>query len=140
MPQPLDTATVTEEVLCQVLRKFYGDVTRQTSDVGAKRLCAAAQSYHKNSLKNTRSGLHSPLADPGRNIDIVLGTSFKSANRILDGFQKEQTKVRISRPTEHKPVIEHADLQRISNYFSGTPQSPVIQAMYLVQLCCPLCI
>lgn len=124
---PLDTGAVSEEAFCQLLRKFYCEASPQTSEARTKKLGQnAAKSYHKNTLKNIRSGLNRHLADIGRNIDIVHGANFKPANRTLDGFMKEQTKSGMSRPTEHKPIIVPLDLQKISNYLCNASSNPVI--------------
>ncbi|XP_052798221.1 uncharacterized protein LOC128230197 [Mya arenaria] len=77
-------------------------------------------------MKNIRSGLNRHLTDLGRNMDIVHGTSFKVANRTLDGFMKKQTKAGLSRPTHHKPIIEQSDLETISRFFANAPCSPII--------------
>lgn len=76
-------------------------------------------------MKNIRSGLNRHLTDLHRNIDIVHGTAFKTANRTLDGFMKEQTKAGISRPTTHKPVIEDEDLNKISIYLASASTNPI---------------
>ena len=84
--------TVDEEMLGQVLRMFYCEASPQVSESRTKQLGTAAQSYHKNTLKNIRSGLNRHFGDLGRNIDIVYGASFKSANRpfgwIYEGTDK----------------------------------------------------
>ncbi|XP_052770420.1 uncharacterized protein LOC128210243 [Mya arenaria] len=89
--EPLNTSTVSEELLGQILRKFYCEVAPQPSERRSNAFGAGSKVYHKNSMKNIRSGLNRHLTDLGRNMDIVNGTSFKDANRTLDGFMKEQT-------------------------------------------------
>lgn len=124
--QPLDTATVTEETLGPILRKFYCEMAPQSSDTRSKKLGVAAQTYQRNTMKNIRTGLNRHLADIGRNLDIVHGTAFKMANRTLEGLMKEHTKSGLFRPTQHKPVIDKGDLERIFKYFAAAPTSPIV--------------
>lgn len=124
---PLDTATVSEVDLASLLRQFYCEASPQQSEARRKKLGSAiASTYHKNSLKNIRAALNRHLTDIGRNIDIVHGANFKSANRTLDGFMKEQMRAGKSRPTEHKPIIAPEDLKKIADYFSTASTSPII--------------
>lgn len=82
--------------------------------------------YHKNTMKNIRAAINRHLQDNGRNIDIIRGPAFKSANNTLDGLLKEQTRAGLSRPTLHKDIIEEEDLRKIANYMSTAPSNAII--------------
>lgn len=69
------------------------------------------------SIFSLRSAINRHFSDIGRPIDIIRGTTFKTANRTLDGLLKEMTKTGASRPTAHKPIVEDEDLKKISKYF-----------------------
>lgn len=123
---PLDVATVSEENLATVLRKFYCEAKPKQSDHRKKNLGEnLAGTYHKNTMKNMRAAINRYLADNGRNIDIIRNPIFKSANNTLDGLLKEQTRTGLSRPTKHKDIIENEDLKKIYSYMSQSSSSPI---------------
>ena len=63
------------------------------------------------------------IQDNGRNIDIIRGPAFKSANNTLDGLRKEQTTLGLSWTTLHINIIEEEDLRQISKYMSRASES-----------------
>jgi hypothetical protein len=81
--------------------------------------------YHKNTLKSIRSSLNKYLRDIGRYLDIVRDRSFTSANAILGGILKLNMKSGLSRPTQHKSVVNSTDLMKIFDYLSCV-DNPVI--------------
>jgi len=72
--------------------------------------------YHKNTLRNVRAAIKRHVHDIGRDFDIVRDKDFRSANAMLDGKLKFNTREGFSRPTKHKNVIELGDLLKISTY------------------------
>ena len=76
-------------------------------------------------LKSIRSSLNRHLKDIGRYFDIVRDRRFKSANAVLDGKLKLNMKSGLSRPTQHKSVVNSTDLMKISDYLSCV-DNPVI--------------
>ena len=77
-------------------------------------------------MKNIRAAINRFIQDNGRNIDIIRGPAFKSANNTLDGLLKEQTRLGLSRQTLHKNIIEEEDLCQISKYMSRASESALI--------------
>ena len=77
-----------------------------------------AQEYHKNTLKNLRSGINRHLKNLDRDLDIVRDKIFRKANEVLDGKIKQNLRNGVSRPTKHKDVITNNDLSKISAYLS----------------------
>ena len=118
--------TVSEESLSQVLRRFYCEAKPKETQHRTKSLGEHATTYHKNTMKNIRAAINRHLQDKGRNIDIIRGPAFKSANNTLDGLLKEQTRAGMSRPTQHKEIIEEEDLYKMSDYVSTADSNPVI--------------
>ncbi|XP_033739255.1 uncharacterized protein LOC117326606 [Pecten maximus] len=82
--------------------------------------------YHRNSLISIRAALNRHLASCNRNIDIVRDKEFKRANGVLDRLLKERMRSGQSKPTQHKTIIEGADLIKISTYLEGAVVSPII--------------
>lgn len=113
--------------MARILRKFYCEARPKESAHRMKNLGEnMAATYHKNTMKNMRAALNRFLQDNGRNIDIIRGPAFKSANNTLDGLLKAQTRTGLSRPTQHKQIIEEEDLRKISAYMSHSETSPII--------------
>ena len=110
----LDTNDVSLTELGDKLRRFYCEARPKVGEC-----------YHKNTLNNIRAAIHRHFQDIGRQIDIIRGTEFRSANRALDGMLKEMTKQGESRPTLHKPIIDPEDLRKIAAYFQSAEFSPV---------------
>lgn len=115
----IDITNIEKEELCIILRRFYCEASPKESAARTKKFGNSANLYQKNTLKNIRSGVNRHLSDIGRNIDIVNDAEFKSANRTLKGYIKEQTRSGTSRPTEH--IIEPTDLRTIAEYFVSVP-------------------
>ena len=87
-----------------------------------------------------RAAINRHLQDNGRNIDIIRGPAFKTANNTLDGLLKEQTRAGLSRPTLHKDIIEE-DLSKIADYMTVfcCSESHHIMSKCLVELSDSLC-
>lgn len=118
----LDTHNVSAVSLGEILMKFYCEAVPQKK-AGGK---ASTDVYHKISLINIRGAINRHLQDINRNIDIVRDKEFKMANRALDGLLKERMRSGASLPTNHKEIIEPADLQKIFIYLKKGSSSPVI--------------
>lgn len=101
--------------------KFYCEAVPQKKAGGN----ASTDVYHKNSLINIRA-INRHLQDINRNIDIVRDKEFKMANRALDGLLKERMRSGTSLPTNHKEIVEPADLQKMFTYLKKGSSSPVI--------------
>ena len=111
---PLDTTTANIEELSEKLRKFYGGAKSKGGDV-----------YHKNTLKNIRGAINRHMQDLGREIDVIRGIEFRSANRVLDGMMKQMAKDELYRPKQHKPMLYTEDIVKISTYFQDAKYSPI---------------
>ncbi|WAQ97008.1 hypothetical protein MAR_029698, partial [Mya arenaria] len=108
----VDLATVDEERLYNLLRKFYCEEKKSKSAELQLKV------YHKNTMKNIRAALNRHLRDIGSNKVIVHGQLFKSANRTLNGLLKTQMRQGLSQPTKHKSIISNSDLSILANYIS----------------------
>ena len=99
-----------EPDLCQLLRKFYGEVRKENGE-----------KYSKSSLCNIRAAIQRHLASPpfGRNINILKGESFVSANNVFDGSLKTQ-KTNGEDTTKSYPEISEEDMETLfsSDVFS----------------------
>ena len=115
----VDFHTIGAEELADILRKFYAEAAPQVSEKRVNALSEPlAQEYHKNTLKNLRSGINRHLKNLDRDLDIVRDKIFRKANEVLDGKIKQNLRNGVSRPTKHKDVITNNDLSKISAYLS----------------------
>lgn len=112
---------VSKEVLSEKLGRFYCEARPKPGEISA-----TPNEYHKNTLKNIRAGINRYLGDINRNIDIVNEKEFRRANKLLDGLLKDRMASGISKPTQHKEIVEEGDLTRIMNYFNGADTSVFI--------------
>ncbi|KAK3104431.1 hypothetical protein FSP39_001869 [Pinctada imbricata] len=107
-------------------RRFYGEVQPKIDhSVGKENEPSGGGEYHKSTMKGLRAAINRHLSDIGRNIDIVRDREFKQANAALDGKLKQNMKMGLSKPTQHKPVITPNDLSNISTYLMSD-LNPVI--------------
>ena len=65
------------------------------------------------------------MQDLGREIDVIRGIEFRSANRVLDGMMKQMAKDELFRPKQHKPMLYTEDIVKISTYFQDAKYSPI---------------
>ncbi len=88
--------------------------------------------------KNVRAAINRHLKDSGRVIDIVNGTNFTSANKMLCAKLKNNLKTGVSRPTQHYPVIDAEELTKIHEYLKKRWPCH-IKVENLVSVCDTLC-
>lgn len=120
---PLDMTTVSSDELNMKLGKLYCEARPQTNGTTHKN--KQLQEYHKNSMKSIRAAINRHLSDIERDIDIVKDRQFKQANKLLSGMLKHNMTQGISRPTQHKEIIWHGDLRKMSTYLSRCGDNPV---------------
>lgn len=117
---------VDQKNLNEKLRHFYAEAKPKNTEKRLKSMSIEhANVYHKNSLKNVRAALNRHIKDMGRDFDIVKDTAFRSSNVILDSTLKMMVASGLSRPTQHKRIIESDDLQSISAYIYADVKDPV---------------
>lgn len=113
----LDLKAIEEPNLNECLRKFYAEAQPKAMSGREKKFSPElGNEYHKNSMKNVRAAINRHLKDSGRVIDIVNGTNFTSANKMLCAKLKNNLKTGVSRPTQHYPVIDAEELTKIHEY------------------------
>ena len=119
--------TISKEDLNLKLKHFYAETKPKNPEKRATKMTDQhASVYHKNTLKNVRSALSRHLRDLNRNIDIVRDSEFRESNKMLDSTLKMMVRTGLSRPTQHKEIIEMDDLKKISDYIYQESSTPVI--------------
>ena len=105
-----------DELLAEKLKRFYGELCKRDGEP-----------YSRSSLRNIRAGLNRHLTSAPVNrtppINLVTHKTFRAANDVILGAIKE-LKEQGKDTTEHKPVIEHADADKLysSGVLSDRPQ------------------
>lgn len=122
----IDLASVDPLTLANSLGRFYCEARPQPKKSKENESQNEEPLYHKNSLINIRAAINRHLADLKREIDIVHDKEFKTPNGILDGLFKERTRLGLSKPTQHKAIIDETDLLKIYTYLQGAKSSSTI--------------
>ncbi|XP_052068538.1 uncharacterized protein LOC127707827 isoform X2 [Mytilus californianus] len=123
----VDLESISKEDLNNNLKHFYAEFKPKYQEKRASRMPEKyASVYHRNTFINVRSALNRHLKDLQRNIDIVRDKEFRNSNNMLDSTLKMMTKSGLSRPTQHKDIIEMDDLKKIRDYIYQKSCTPVI--------------
>lgn len=109
----IDLASVDPLTLANSLGRFYCEARPQPKKSKESESQNEEPLYHKNSLINIRAAINRHLADLRREIDIVHDKEFKTPNGILDGLFKERTRLGLSKPTQHKAIIDDISAQNL---------------------------
>ena len=113
--QSTDFASFPMPILNDLLKKFYVETRRKDK-----------QPYSKSSLTAIRFGLCRFIKSSRPDVDIINGSEFNEANRVLKAkvveFLKKQGKAKV----EHKPAIAKEDLKNCTKVWHLTLQHPQV--------------
>ena len=103
----VDLKTVSATDLSEILRNFFADVKTEKG-----------QALTPSALTGIRAAIHRHLtcAPLSRNINILQGSEFVSANKMFEAKAKLFTKENNAKP-KHKSSIQSGDMQKLNRYF-----------------------
>ena len=111
-----DFASVESTELAGLLRRFYGELKSCKHDL-----------YSASALTGIRAALQRTFSGPpyNRNINIITGTEFVSANKMFVAKCKQYVSTASKKP-QHKPPIADGDMAKLSTYFMQWDRNPEV--------------
>ena len=113
---------MTPQELDETLRRFYAEARNK---MGEK--------YSRSSLLGFRNAVERYLAANDRNVKLTGNPFFQASNKMLDSVLKVN-RLDGHSTTQHKPVIEPADIQKIQQSPFLSYNNPLRRVWFIITL------